>query len=94
MTTMPKERCPVLLAFLRPEGKFLRAWCPFCVRWHLHGWGFGHRVAHCHVETSPFKNTGYVLRAATPKVTKIVKAALAELDRLEAAKKNQGTEAS
>jgi hypothetical protein len=75
----PKKKHPVLLAYLREDGKYLRAWCPFCVRWHLHGWGFGHRVAHCHIEDSPFKKTGYVLKAADRKVAQRAKEAEAEL---------------
>ncbi len=48
----------------------VRAWCPFCGRWHLHGWPedgpdrAGHRAAHCPPESqSPFRDTGYYLIA-------------------------------
>lgn len=75
----PKKKFPVLLAYIQKGGKYLQAWCPFCVRWHLHGWGFGHRVAHCHLQDSPFKETGYVLKAADRKVAQRAKEAEAEL---------------
>ena len=42
-----------------------RVWCCYCKRWHQHGAQPGHRVAHCHVATSPYKATGYVLELAT-----------------------------
>jgi hypothetical protein len=38
----------------------LRVFCRWCDRWHIHG-GYGHRVAHCHISTSPYRLTGYVL---------------------------------
>jgi len=43
----------------------LRVWCKFCVAWHLHGMGYGHRVAHCVAAESPYNQTGYYLVAAT-----------------------------
>jgi hypothetical protein len=48
-----------------PTWKF---WCPFCRSYHVHGGepdhngDIGHRVAHCHEPSSPFRNTGYSLR--------------------------------
>jgi len=39
----------------------LMFWCPFCQKWHLHGKGTGHRVAHCTNLESPFNETGYIL---------------------------------
>jgi hypothetical protein len=42
-------------------------WCPHCCAYHHHGGQpdqtgeIGHRVAHCHVPTSPFRATGYIL---------------------------------
>lgn len=50
---------PVLLA--EPTEHGLRAWCPFCARWHFHGQGDGHRVAHCIEEDSALHATGYIL---------------------------------
>jgi len=46
-----------------PRKDFPGGWkifCIYCNRWHLHGRGFGHRVAHCCSE-SPYSKTGYVL---------------------------------
>jgi hypothetical protein len=46
-----------------------RFWCPHCRSYHHHGGepdadGYiGHRAAHCHVSTSPYHATGYLLRA-------------------------------
>jgi len=77
---MPKQRFPVLLAYLRKDGHGLKAWCPFCRKWHLHGWGLGHRVAHCDVIESPFRRTGYELRAANRKIAVAVKGAETRLD--------------
>ena len=37
-----------------------RVWCRFCGRWHYHGPGEGHRVAHCNGET-PYSVSGYNL---------------------------------
>lgn len=56
------KKYPVLAAFDRNEKGFLSAWCPFCARWHHHGQGEGHKVAHCTEPDSPLKSTGYVLK--------------------------------
>ncbi len=46
----------------------LVVWCIHCVKWHWHGAGKapgagdGHRVAHCHDDTSPYNTGGYQLR--------------------------------
>lgn len=43
-------------------------WCPFCKRWHFHGEGDGHRVAHCGpriIRTKIIENlhpNGYVIK--------------------------------
>ncbi len=47
----------------------LRVWCPFCRRWHEHGWIEGerrpsHRVANCPPE-SPFYERGYLVAPFT-----------------------------
>jgi hypothetical protein len=39
-----------------------RFWCDYCRRWHSHGAGEGHRVAHCINQESPYLNGGYVLK--------------------------------
>ena len=36
------------------------AWCIYCDKWHIHGAGDGHRVAHCYDDT-PYKDKGYIL---------------------------------
>jgi hypothetical protein len=56
------------------EGDQASFWCPFCLRYHYHGTGgepsrkggflnYGHRVAHCQNPESPFKESGYYLKA-------------------------------
>ncbi len=67
------NKTPVLLAYLREDAGGLKVWCPFCRRWHLHGWGFGHRSAHCDQIDGPFQATGYKLKAASRTVSKAVK---------------------
>ena len=42
-------------------------WCPFCRCFHTHGCNSPlgrreHRVAHCHVKSSPFLAMGYILK--------------------------------
>ncbi|WP_425343064.1 hypothetical protein [Priestia megaterium] len=63
MRTNKKEReYPILLAVeSHPDGR-LSAWCPYCIEFHHHGVGEGHRQAHCTNEASPFKETGYILK--------------------------------
>ncbi len=46
----------------------IAVWCPFCSRWHYHGWDPAddgrhafHRGAHCHDPKSPFDATGYYI---------------------------------
>jgi hypothetical protein len=61
---------PVLPARVSEDGVNLIVWCPFCRFDHYHGTfgdptgkaGEGHRVAHCIDKSSPFKNTGYILK--------------------------------
>jgi hypothetical protein len=62
-----KPKLPVVLcekvAPSRPgEVWTWKFWCPFCARYHTHGAGYGHRVAHCGDHRSPFYETGYVLK--------------------------------
>ncbi|MCO4095751.1 hypothetical protein KFV08_07955 [Macrococcoides canis] len=62
MRTNKSEReFPVLLAF-PDEHNHLHVWCPYCVKFHHHGVGEGHRTAHCSNQKSPFIDTGYVLK--------------------------------
>ena len=53
---------PILDAVRRADGTGLKVWCVWCDRWHLHGDGEGHRLAHCVNPESPYLSTGYVLR--------------------------------
>jgi len=66
------KKTPVLKCYRK--GGQLKAWCPFCATWHLHGAGSGlgpreksHRVAHCTEPDSPFRQTGYYLQMMTKK---------------------------
>jgi hypothetical protein len=53
---------PELVAFKREDGHGLKVRCVYCRKWHIHGHGYGHRVAHCLDKSgSPYLKTGYVL---------------------------------
>lgn len=62
-------RVPSLPAVASDSGQTLRVWCRYCARYHSHGRNpddpigasNGHRVAHCAVEDSPYRATGYDL---------------------------------
>jgi hypothetical protein len=67
---------PPLVEAIESEDGCLSFWCPYCVRWHYHGQGEGHRVAHCDTPptrpsrkanggptASPYLQTGYELRS-------------------------------
>ncbi len=45
---------------------YWKVWCVHCQRWHVHGAGPGHRVAHCHDSRSPYYDTGYILVEPEP----------------------------
>ena len=70
MRTSQNNKYPILLAYVSDDGIQLVAWCPFCRKNHYHGScgdptgkaGEGHRAAHCIDPTSPFKETGYILK--------------------------------
>lgn len=62
----------------RKGWRLFRFFCPFCRTIHQHGFPsaeeynrreiYGHhRVAHCYVDTSPFRKTGYYLQPFTAK---------------------------
>jgi hypothetical protein len=62
------DKYPVVLCTETEHGwKF---WCPFCKRYHEHGKGAGHRVAHC-TEKDDFEYGGfphgYILKLDTRK---------------------------
>lgn len=40
------------------------AWCKHCNKWHQHGPGEGHRIAHCEMVTSLYQAGGYNLAFA------------------------------
>lgn len=72
---MAKEkRFPVLKGILTPSGR-VKAWCPFCKKWHLHGYperkkpglSAGHWAPHCETSDSPFWGGGYEIRLMTKK---------------------------
>jgi hypothetical protein len=45
------------------ENPVWRFWCEHCKTYHHHGAMPGHRIAHCHVKTSPYLDGGYILVA-------------------------------
>lgn len=79
----PTNDLPVLLVRVSDDGGQLVGWCPFCRFNHYHGTfgdptgrdGEGHRVAHCIDKSSPFENTGYILKLDTDweKIKKAIK---------------------
>ena len=58
---------PVVKCFGRESNIFMfKFWCPFCQKWHRHGYGKGHRVAHCILNPdSPLEKTGYIIQPYT-----------------------------
>ena len=56
------EVTPVLDAYDWIDGHGLAIWCRYCRKWHVHGHGGGHRLAHCLADGSPYINGGYVLK--------------------------------
>jgi len=58
---------PVLLAERTGDGLTVRVWCRYCDTHHVHGdpttveGGTRNRVAHCHVDDSPYRKMGYTL---------------------------------
>lgn len=66
-----KEKIPLLRCFPVSDAQ-VAAWCPFCEKWHLHGFTDeikerkkAHRVAHCSDFDSPLRETGYYLKLMT-----------------------------
>ena len=57
------------------QGNSLKYWCPFCAKWHVHGWIEGVYTSrkntqirdHCTHEDSPFKKTEIYLKLMTKK---------------------------
>ena len=52
---------PILPAYKHPNGIQSLVWCQFCQRYHWHGYGPGHRVAHCGSRGGTYTTSGYVL---------------------------------
>jgi len=56
--TIPVIKClPRILIY----GYGMKFWCSYCKKWHLHGIGNGHRVAHCNF-SSPLHDHGYKIK--------------------------------
>lgn len=58
---------PIRPAYPTTHG--LKVWCVYCHRWHQHGQSGGHRAAHCHVPSSPYRRSGYILAIVDPSPT-------------------------
>jgi hypothetical protein len=70
-----KDLIPTLKGFVKkdPAGDLIFVWCPYCKALHRHGYEDGdprmkhHREAHCTNPDSPFKKTGYYIKAFSKK---------------------------
>jgi hypothetical protein len=70
-----QHKRPVLIAFpVYHQGRLtdvVKAWCPYCAKWHIHGQGDAHvrgrshRLAHC--GAGPFCEGGYELQLVAEK---------------------------
>ena len=64
-----KKAHPLLAGIKIEEGR-IAVWCPFCRKYHIHGWDgrtdsdASHRVAHCGISESPFDDGGYYITVA------------------------------
>ena len=57
------ERIPVLIGEPREDMvDGVKVYCKYCSKYHLHGKGLGHRVAHCINNKSPYNKTGYIIK--------------------------------
>jgi hypothetical protein len=54
----------------------MRFWCAFCERWHHHGYGNGHRAAHCCSNVSFLKPRGYVIKMMSQHELRSIKRAI------------------
>jgi hypothetical protein len=54
-------RPPVVFAVRTADGTHFKFYCRWCDRFHIHGAGEGHAVAHCLADDSPLRITGYDL---------------------------------
>ena len=68
-----RKKIPIVKGFIIERGNpTFNFWCPFCKCNHIHNWSAGsggkeHRVAHCYIDSSPFRETGYYLQLFTAK---------------------------
>jgi hypothetical protein len=72
-TNKDEREFPILLAYERNHEGHLSVWCPYCICFHHHGTGEGHRVAHCSNPDSPYKNGGYVIKKPGAKEKQFLK---------------------
>jgi len=70
---MVGKKFPLLIGFADSETQ-VKAWCPYCKKWHIHGYPdkkkgrkIGHWSAHCTNAQSPFKDGGYEIKLLTKK---------------------------
>lgn len=67
------DGCPSLISYTMNNGESTIAWCDQCKKWHLHGKGGGHRVAHCFDRSnSIYRETGYNLDIRGPATKEIM----------------------
>ena len=79
-----KSKLPVVKGYR--VGNSIKFWCPFCEKWHTHGWvegvytsrKKGHVLSHCIHEDSPFKKGGYYLKLMTKGEMMEIKQAMIE----------------
>ena len=48
----------------RDDRGFVIVWCKYCRKYHSHGYATvhgDHKIAHCHVMSSPYRTTGYYI---------------------------------
>jgi hypothetical protein len=63
MERQTAQGIPVLPAIPRADGYGLQVHCRYCEAWHYHGFGGGHRSAHCHIvpPRPSYSPGGYIL---------------------------------
>ncbi len=63
MERQTAQGIPILPAIPRADGHGLQVHCRYCEAWHYHGFGGGHRDAHCSVHPlrRSYRPRGYIL---------------------------------
>jgi hypothetical protein len=61
MSEIPTVYCEEIKPRRPQDCETWRFWCDHCNKWHSHGAGAGHRLAHCHKPGSPYERTGYFI---------------------------------